>query len=298
MIAWGFEYGIGGNKDGSGTFIQRLNAAGILVAMKGTDDAGLCFGAQMSGELHEIENTLIYRVSTKGQNDGYDYDVPNYTLPPDEAADIHRAAKRAKWPPELIPAKVWDEPVNEIRAKPDSNKPNYNNMHPVDWIGWFMLEYAKLANADGFKVCGPGFNAGEPGDDGAGLIDAVNQYSQPGMLAYLEYAAENPTQAALSVHEYTQDLLPYENSYPHKLGRFQAAIAAADNNGIPRTFPIFVTEFGWEYEKVPSWETAVPLLEKYSLLSAQFPQLQAAALWSLREGWGGISDLLVAWMSE
>lgn len=295
MIAWGFEYGIGGNKNGTGAFAERLTAAGIPVCMKGTDDAGLCYQVQQTGHPDSV---LIYRTSTKGQNDGNDYDVPQYHLPPSTAAQNHWQMTRVKWPPELLPARVWMEPVNEVRAKPDPDKPCWGDLHPVDWLGRFMVEFAQLANAQGFKVCGPAFNAGEPGDDGQPLSDAVTQYSQPGMLLWLAYCAEKPDKAALSAHEYTQDLQPYANSYPHKLGRFQAAIAAADLAGVPRTFPIFITEWGWTYTKVPSWGTAVATIQAYSELSTRFPQLKAAAIWSLRVGWDDISNLLAAYVSQ
>lgn len=286
MISWGFEYGPGGNKNGSGDFIDRLTAAGAPQCFKGTDDAGLCYQAQETGHPDSV---LIYRVSTAGQNNGIQYDVPKYELSPANAAEQHFQVTAAKWPTELLPARVWMEPVNEIRAKPDPNKPNYNNMHPCDWIGNFMTDYAVLANANGFKVCGPAFNSGEP---------EPADYSQPGMLRWLAYCAENPDKAALSVHEYAFDLLPYANSYPWKYGRFQAAIAAADLAGIPRTFRIFVTEFGWTLDTVPNWQTAETTILPYTQLSAKFPQLQAAAIWSLRSGWGGISDQLSAWIGE
>jgi len=286
MISWGFEYGIGGNKNGTGSFIDRLTAAGIPVCFKGTDDAGLCYQAQ---ETAHPDSVLVYRVTTTGQNDGNDYDVPRYELPPSEAASSHWQMTRAKWPPELLPSRVWMEPINEPRAKPDANKPNYNNMHPCDWLGEFMTEYAILANAAGFKACGPTFNSGEPEPE---------DYSQLGMLRWLRYCADNPTQAALSVHEYNFGSVPYADNYPWHYGRFQAAIAAADLAGIPRTFSIFVTEFGWTLNTVPNWETAVNTIAEYSLLSARFPQLEAAAIWSLRAGWSGISDQLAQYISN
>lgn len=289
MIAWGFEYGPGGNKTGSGSFIERLNAAGIAVCMKGTDDAGLCFEAQESGKQYGVENVLIYRVSTAGQNDGFDYDVPAYELPPSEAARRHWDMTRLKWPAELDPALVWMEPINEPRGQVDNNKPCWGNLHPVAWLGLFMVEYAAIANANGFKVCGPTFNSGEPEPD---------TWQLDGMLDWLRYCAENPTKAAVSVHEYNFGMVSYDNNYPWHYGRFQAAIAAADVAGIPRTFPIFVTEWGWTLNNVPTWDTAVATLEKYSLLSARFPQLKAAAIWSLRSGWDGISDKLAAWISQ
>jgi hypothetical protein len=108
MTKFGFEYGLGGNKSGTSDFINRLTAAndgdgdGLAFCFKGTDDAGLCFQAQENGHADSV---LIYRVSTAGQNNGIQYDVPRYELPPTEAAQIHFQITTAKWPPELLPSR-------------------------------------------------------------------------------------------------------------------------------------------------------------------------------------------------
>ena len=285
-FAMGHHVSIGGNKTGLGDYISRVNAAGIPVMVKGTADAGPVFEAQESGKQHGVDNVLVYRVTN---NDTYEYDTPRYDLPPADATRLHYEATVAVWPPELDKSLVWMEPINEPRAKPNLDKPNWNNMHPVDWNGRFMKEYALLANADGFRVCGPSFNSGEPEP-----ID----YEQPGMLGWLEFCAYSPFWGALSVHEYNFGSVPFADNYPWHYGRFQAAIAAADKHGIPRTFDILGTEFGWEYQKVPTWEQAEPTLRDYALLCAKFPQVKGIALWTLQEGWGGISDLLAQWMSE
>jgi hypothetical protein len=287
-FAFGFHTSTGGNKNGLGAFIQRLNAAGIPVMIKATADAGPAYEAQESGKQHGIDNLLIYRVTN---NSIYEYDTPRYDLPPSQAAYLHWQATRAVWPPELDKSIVWMEPINEPRAKlePDETKPTWGNMHPVAWLGLFMVEYASIANSQGFRVCGPSFSSGDPEPD---------LWQLEGMADWLRYCAENPDKAAIGVHEYNYGSVPFADNFPWHYGRFQAVIAAADILNIPRTFHIFCTEFGWQYENVPSWETAVPTLTEYAKMGAQFPQLKGVALWTLQMGWGGISDQLAQWISD
>ncbi|MFZ0546568.1 MAG: hypothetical protein WAM60_14070, partial [Candidatus Promineifilaceae bacterium] len=227
----GFHYSIGGNKSGIGAFMETLNQHGIPFLMKGVDDAGLCFEGQTKGQAHGVQNHLIYRVSTAGQHQNgaqnVEYDVPDYTKSPISAAQEHFDKTAAKWPQELNKSIVWMEPINEPRAKLSPGDVQFENMHPVDWLGAFMLEYAKIANAQGFKVCGPSFNSGEP--EVFGPEGQNNDYELPGMLAYLQYCADNPEKAALSVHEYTWNRWTFGESwpnwYPTLWGRVEAAIA-------------------------------------------------------------------------
>ncbi len=151
MVAWGFHFSEGGTKTGSGPLIQRLNAAGIPVMMKGTASAGLCYEAQQSGIAHGVDNVIVYRMTN---NSEYHYDTPRYDLSPSAAAWAHFEKTAAKWPSELDRARVWMEPINEPRAKlePNETTPTWGNMHPVAWLGRFMVEYAQIAQASGFKV--------------------------------------------------------------------------------------------------------------------------------------------------
>lgn len=294
----GFHYSSGGNKGGTGAWITNANSKGIPVGLKGTDDAGLCFEGQEKGQAYGVENHLVYRVSTAGQNNGVQYDVPDYLKSPLAAAQEHFNKTVVKWPVELKKDVVWSEPINEPRGKASSS-PIYNNMHPVDWLGYFMFEYAKIANSQGFKVCGPSFNSGEPGDDGPDgnplpLIDVVKQYSRPGMLAYLQYCADNPTKAALSVHDYIWSNPPPQ--YPQLWGRWQGAIAATDNNGIARTFPIFVTEFGFSYRDAPAMPDVAQWLDWYNAMAVRFPQLKFVASWTLQSGYDPVDDQVITWI--
>ena len=287
-LAIGHHVAIGGNKNGFGKFVERVNAAGLPVMVKGTSDAGPVFEAQESGKKYGVDNVLVYRVTN---DPTYKYDTPRYDLAPSEAARLHYNATVLRWPQELDKSLVWMEPINEPRAKlePNETVPTWGGMHPVAWLGRFMVEYAQIANNSGFKVCGPSFASGDP---------EWELWRLDGMADWLRYCAENPDKAAPSTHEYSYNLEPFENNYPWLYGRFQAIIAAADVLGIPRTFRIFATEFGWQYDNVPSWGTGVPVLEKYMELHAKFPQLEGIALWTLQDGWSGISDKLTAWATN
>jgi hypothetical protein len=291
----GFHYSVGGNKNGVGEFMKKLNTAEIPFLMKGTDDAGLCFEGQELGKQMGVNNWLIYRVSTAGQVDGNDYDVPDYAKSPKEAAQAHWNITVAKWPRELDKSVVWMEPINEPRAKASPDDIQWENMHPTDWLGEFMLEYAKIANDEGYKVCGPSFNSGEP------EVFTGNAYELPGMLAYLRYCAANPDKAALSVHEYTWDREAtgekWADWYPHLWGRVEAAMAASDKHGIPRDFAIFVTEWGFAPSHAPRWPECEPHLTAYNQWAARWPQIKGVAAWTLQNGWGGVDNDLQSWFA-
>ena len=285
-LAIGHHYSIGGNKTGSGAFIDRLNAAGIPVMMKGASDAGLCFEAQEKGKQYGVENILIWRATSDRE------DRADYWLAPSVAAAKKWEEIQNLWPPELDKNLVWWEVINEPRKQDSENEeqPTWGNMHTTAWLGLFMVEMAKLMIPAGYKLCGPSFSSGEPEPE---------DWQLEGMASWLRYCADNPTKAAISHHEYCYPgLVPFEENYPWHYGRFQSIIAAADKLGIPRTFSIFLTEFGWTFQTVPSFETAVPTLTEYMKLGAKFPQLKGVALWTLQSGWGDISNQLAAWISN
>ncbi len=283
----GFHYGPGADdsKKGIGDFMRRLNEKGVPFFMKGADHAGICFEGQDWGEKNGVSNWLVYRTSTEGQKDGNDYDAPDYLKSPEEAAEEHWRMTLAKWPKELKPDVVWMEPINEPRAKPDEDKGIFNDMNVVDWLGQFMLAYAKIANnhSPSFKVCGPSFNSGEP------EVFGPNEYETPGMLAYLRYCAANPDKAALSVHEYIWDHWEKEGSswqdwYPELWGRMEAAFAAARKHNIPLDFHVFVTEWGFSFDDAPRWPQCEPYLKQYDSWAARWPQVKGAGAWSLQGG--------------
>ena len=129
-----------------------------------------------------MPHTLVFRLSTAGQNDGYDYDVPDYDLPPEQAAAIHWQKHTDKFPPELDPSLVWIETMNEV----DKNK--------SEWLAEFALEPAQLAVADGYRWAAFGWSSGEP--------EPFHWESQA-MLEFLRFAAQHPDRLAVALHEYS-----------------------------------------------------------------------------------------------
>lgn len=258
----GFHAGPGGNLTGIGDWMRKLDGAGIPFFLKSADHYGVLFEAANLAANSGIAHQLVYRQSTRGQNDGFDYDVPDYNLSPEEAAARHWQATRDNLPPEFDPARVWVEPINEV----DKNR--------CDWLGRFAVHCANLALADGYKVTMFGWSSGEP---------EVEGWQTEGMLTYLRVCAARPDQAAVSLHEYDFGIEGFDKVYPFHLGRFQYLFAVCDQNGIARP-TIHITEWGWALDQVPGWEDGRSYVDRASQVYAPFPQIKGMAIWNLGRG--------------
>ena len=293
----GFHTGPGGIKQGLGAWEKKLNKAGQAFGMKAVDAYGPIFEALQIGREHGVENWLGFRFTRAAGK--VSREVPNYDVDPKiDAAELCQEVIDTL-PPEFDKA-VWLEAINEPRAQNKGDDTMFENMNACDYLGEWCLAAAKFLNAKGYKFMGPGFNSGEPGREDFPVKDAVVQYSQPGMLKFLRYCAAHPDQAALAIHEYSwsnwKDGQTAADWYPGLWGRFEAAIAAADLNGIPRTFSIFVTEFGFAHRESPSGNSAHSYLDDRNRMTAPWPQLKYDASWSLQEGWGKIDANVNSWM--
>lgn len=259
----GFHSGPTGNMSGIGDYWRQLSNDGIPIFHKAADGYGPLFEiVNLVPNPHNVEHHLVYRMSTRGQNDGYDYDVPPYHKSPHEAAEEHWQHTRDNLPPEFDREKVWVEPINEI----DKNR--------CGWLGRFAFHVANLAHGEGFKVTLFGWSSGEPERAG---------WETEGMLKYLRLCAERPNQAAVSVHEYDFGLAGFEAVYPFHVGRFQILFDVCDNHTISRP-TIHITEWGWSLRQVPSWDVAEAHITKANQLYAKFPQIKGAAIWNLGKG--------------
>jgi hypothetical protein len=266
----GFHTGPSGNETGIGDWMRALDAAGIPFFLKSVDHAGTIFEAQEIMKASGVPHTLVYRTSKWGNlGDGYDYDVPNYDLPPDEAALIHWQAHKAKFPPELDPHLVWIETVNEV----DRGR--------SEWLAEFALATAQLALHDGFRWAAFGWSSGEP---------EKSDWESPSMLAFLRFAAQHPDDIAIALHEYSYDVNNIGAGYPYLIGRFQALFDVCDSYGIPRP-TVLITEFGWTYDKVPGPTDAIADLRWASYLYAAYPTVKGAAIWYLGGGFNDIRNL-------
>ena len=227
---------------------QKLDAAGVPVFLKSVDNAEPLFKAQELMKQSGVPHVLVFRASGG---------VPNYDLPPAQAAQLHWEEHRALWPPELDPNLVWMETINEV----DKNR--------SEWLAQFALETARLAMNDGFKWAAFGWASGEPEPE---------QWQSPAMLDFLRLAGANPERLAIALHEYSYDKSKIGDQYPFKIGRFQALFRIADQYGIPRP-TVLITEWGWEYRAVPEPGEALRDIAWAAKLYAAYPQVKGAAIW-------------------
>lgn len=234
-------------------WMRSLDAAGVPFFLKTVDNAEPLYKAQQLREESGVPHTLVFRASGG---------VPNYDLPPAQAAHEHWEFHREKFPPELDPQQVWLETINEV----DKNR--------ADWLAQFALETARLAMADGFRWAAFGWATGEP---------EIEDWQSPAMLEFLRLAGANPDRLAIAVHEYSLTRDEIKNNYPYQVGRFLDLFRVADQHGIPRP-TVLISEWGWEYETVPPVGQAMADIRWAASLYAHFPQVKGAAIWNLGSG--------------
>ena len=269
----GFHIGAGGNREGLDEWMTEQDADGIPFFLKSADDAGPIFQAQELRRASGVEHTLVFRRT------GTLFDVPNYNLAPNQAAAEHWARHMAAWPPELDPALVWIETINEV----DKNR--------SEWLAEFAIETAHLALNDGFRWAAFGWSSGEP---------EPAHWRGPKMRQFLQLASQHPNDLAVALHEYSYEASDIGNAYPYLVGRFQELFQIADDYGIERP-TVMITEWGWEYQTIPLPADALSDIQWAAWLYAAYPQVKGAAIWYLGPGFGGISNqtqLLIAPMSD
>lgn len=242
-------------------WMRRLDEAGIPFFLKTVDNAEPLYIAQEMMKKSGVPHVLVYRATD---------DLPDYNLPPQEAARQHWELHRDKFPPELDPSLVWIETINE----PDRLR--------AEWLGHFALETARLAMADGFRWAAFGWAAGEP---------EPHHWQTPAMLEFLRLAGENPDRLAIALHEGSATAEDAAFDYPYRTGRFLQLFAICDQYGIPRP-TVLITEWGWEYDNIPPVDEAMADIEWASRLYAPFPEVKGAAIWNLGTGccYGTISE--------
>lgn len=258
----GFHTGWAGNTDGLDNWMEALDAAGVPFFLKSVDDPQYLIQAQELAQTSGVSHTLVFRRS------GLGYDIPDYSLPPEEAARNHWEHHKAAFPLELDPELVWIETINEV----DKNR--------AEWLGQFALETARLAMEDGYRWAAFGWSSGEPEPE---------HWQTPSMLEFLRLAAEHPDRLAVALHEYSYTRDGAGIGYPYLVGRFQHLFEICDAHRIPRP-TVLITEWGWEYQDVPPVDQALEDIRWASWLYAAYPEVKGAAMWYLGDGYGGIAD--------
>jgi hypothetical protein len=256
-VKFGFHLGPGGNARGLEVYLRALADVGVPGVVKSVGDYGVCAQALRDSPDH----VTIFRMT------GGDLELPNYDLPPQQAADEHWARIKAALPPEFD-KRTWLEVMNE----PDKNR--------ADWLGRFAYRIAELALAEGYRFAAFGWSSGEPEPE---------HWQTPGMLAFLRLASQHPDQIAVALHEYSYDVDNIANQYPSLVGRFQTLFQICDAQGIPRP-TVLITEWGWEHTDVPPVGQAMKDIAWASKLYAAYPEVRGVAIWYLGGGYEGIAN--------
>lgn len=248
--------GAGGNPSGIGNYVTLLDAAGIPAVVL-CNDGTVGIGDALQ-KTSGVKHVMAFRVVRDGSE--Y-YSVPEYHRTPLEAALIHWSKIRPYFPPEIVQHKdkVWILPINEV------------DHERASWLGYFGVELAKIAKAEGFKVSMFAFNSGEP---------EYFDWFTPGMVEYLTYCHNNREQAGICLHEYSFDVNDIEYGFPYLIGRFQFLHDACDELGLSYPYIIF-GEWGWTLDNVPSPEVAIEHIDKIAAVYAQYPNILGAGIWYL-----------------
>ncbi|HEY1408972.1 MAG TPA: hypothetical protein VF434_08525 [Promineifilum sp.] len=232
-------------------WMKRLDSEGVPFFLKSVDNAEPLFRAQELMKESGVPHTLVYRSTL--------YDVPDYEMDPILAAEHYWELEKEIWPPELDPAMVWFETMNEL----DKNR--------SEWLAQFALRTAQLALQDGYKWAAFGWASGEP---------EPGDWESPAMLELLRLIGENPDRLGIALHEYSYLADDIGHEYPHKVGRFLDLFAAADKHGIPRP-TVLITEWGWTYNNIPPEPLAMEDVAWAARLYGAYPEVLGAAIWNL-----------------
>ena len=264
-----FHTGPGGNKTGIGNYYRILDSAKIPAGQKAVDEYGPCFELANLARTSGVPHVIVFRLTTAGQNDGFDYDTPQYGSAPDVAARIHWQATIAKLPPEFDKELVWLEVINE----PDQDR--------GDWVGSFCYEIGLLALQDGYKFAAAGWSTGTPYYD---------TWFTEGWVKFLHLAETNSDQIGVALHEYSLNADEIEMGYPYLIGRFDSHLFdAVDEMRIGRP-TVLITEFGWTYNDVPDGPDAMQDIAWAADVYAPHKQVKHAHAWYLGAEYGGIAD--------
>lgn len=266
MTKIGIHSGVGGNGlDGISELWQSYIDKGLPLPHKAAD--GYVFESDLLRNYHNSE--YVFRLSTAG-NEGVALDVPDYNNNYAVEAIAHWQRIQSKLPPEFDKDKVWLECTNEV------------DKEQCSWLGLFSIELAKIAKAEGYKTLHFGWSSGEPNRDG---------WETSGILDFLRYCEQNPDTCGVSLHEYNYGMDSFEDNYPYHIGRFQLLFAVCDKYGIARP-NTYITEWGYQYRDVPTWDDGFDYFDKATRLYNRFNEIKMAGLWYAGggENWNNIAD--------
>ena len=279
----GFHTGSsGGNLDGiTADYIIPLLHSGKDVTIVAADTtAGLYDACVAAKNYQNTTSVLCWRRTDQRKNGGFDFDAlaNNFSLSPEQNAELHWQAYQQEIPPELVQYKDILELIvlNEIRGQ-NTNEPVYDDLHIGEYLGRFALHYRTLTD---WRLLFFGFASGEPD---------IDVWEQPSMLNFLRLCGERPHDMGIALHEYSYTISDILDGYPYKIGRYQFLHDVCDDNGIARP-RIVISEWGWALDDAPAVPQAMADIETVYREYAKHPNIAGGAIWWLGPDFGGIAN--------
>lgn len=304
--AYGLLIGEGANINDCGAMFKSLDAAKVPIFIKGQNTARAVDEVQHLREKSGVPHVTVFR-----QHGIHDFDRPDYTLNPKEAAVKHLKLHETRFPRNLDWKETWFETTNEIAKwfefvnQQQINVPLGKGevwerkvwegttdtgetrifVDNANWMGWFACEISELMLKKGYKHIAFSWNTGEPEDW---------QWETDGVLAYLRLCQQHHERLGVGIHEYsgvTDGLLMRKTKHGTRervkvsdvarqnvVGRFQNTLVATCNKhniAIPK---FCVTEGGWEHHNI-SVDNGVEHLKEAGEVYFQYEQCLGFALW-------------------
>ena len=279
----GFHTGSsGGNLDGitADYIIPVLHGGKDVTIVAADTTAGLYDACVAAKNYQNTTSVLCWRRTDQRKNGGFDFDAlaNNFSLSPEQNAELHWQAYQQEIPPELVQYKDILELIvlNEIRGQ-NTNEPVYDDLHIGEYLGRFALHYRTLTD---WRLLFFGFAAGEPD---------VDVWEQPSMLDFLRLCGERPHDTGIALHEYSYTISDILDGYPYKIGRYQFLHDVCDDNGIPRP-RIVISEWGWALDDAPAAPQAMADIETVYREYAKHPNIAGGAIWWLGPDFGGVAN--------
>ena len=279
----GFHTGSsGGNLDGitADYIIPVLHSGKDVTIVAADTTAGLYDACVAAKNYQNTTSVLCWRRTDQRKNGGFDFDAlaNNFSLSPEQNAELHWQAYQQEIPPELVQYKDILELIvlNEIRGQ-NTNEPVYDDLHIGEYLGRFALHYRTLTD---WRLLFFGFAAGEPD---------VDVWEQPSMLDFLRLCGERPHDTGIALHEYSYTISDILDGYPYKIGRYQFLHDVCDDNGIPRP-RIVISEWGWALDDAPAAPQAMADIETVYREYAKHPNIAGGAIWWLGPDFGGVAN--------
>lgn len=280
--------GVGGNRNGIGSYFRDLDAAGRPAVIASYDDYGVVRELAALRHAGGVPHVLAFRAQQANRLEN-----PDYTLPPDTAAAQYWAQYHAVLPPELAQDKayVWLIIANEGQSSGNDDG-RYAMTTPQEWGDWwgaFSIAIAELAMLrDGYRLLIGGWSAGTP---------ELGFWESPQQHAFLRLCDAYPNALGIAVHEGVDPrstAAPYDhliNDIPYITRRYQFIFDECDQLGIRRP-RIFISECAWKYDDVPDLAWREADIRQAAHYYAQDPEVLGVTLWWCGPGHNNIAHKL------